>query len=120
MSRSLQLACLATLLTAPARAAEPAGAEYFEKHIRPLLADRCQKCHGAKKASGGLRLTSREAALKGGDSGPAAVPGKPDESLLIKVVGYRDKPRMPPDGKLSDGEIARLKEWVRLGAPWPA
>ena len=64
-------------------------------------------------------LTSREAAVKGGDRGPAFVPGKPAESNLIQFVEYAGKLKMPPTGKLPDGEIARLKEWVSRGAVWP-
>ena len=60
---------------------DPAAVEFFEKDIRPLLVERCQKCHGDKKTSGGLSLTSRAALLKGGENGPAVVPGKPAESL---------------------------------------
>jgi cytochrome c553 len=104
-------------------AAEPqpdAGAvEFFEKEIRPLLATRCQKCHGEKKAESGLRLTSRESLLAGGELGKTIVPGKPDESRLIEAVGYRGELNMPPDGKLSAGEIEKLRRWISLGAPWP-
>src|ERR1700733_11162864 len=83
------------------------GDDDFEKHVRPLLVKHCFKCHGPTKASGGLRLDSREAILKGGESGPAAVVGKPEESRLLKAVAYRDDLRMPPQGKLPDGDIAR-------------
>src|SRR5579859_3899316 len=68
------------------RAEEPAAIEFFEKEIRPLLVERCQPCHNAKKSSGGLKLTDQASILKGGDSGPAVVPGKADESLLIQAV----------------------------------
>jgi cytochrome c553 len=95
------------------------GLELFEKQIRPLLIAKCAECHGDKKQEGNLRLTSREAILRGGDNGKALVPEKPDESLLIKAVGYLDEPKMPPTGKLADAEIAKLKQWVSLGAPWP-
>ena len=71
-------------LAAPGRAAD----DHFEKHVRPLLVEKCQSCHGAEKAKGGLRLDSRAALLRGGDSGPAAVPGTPGESLLVKALGY--------------------------------
>ena len=91
----------------------------FEKQVRPLLAERCFSCHGAKKASGGLRLDSREAILKGGDSGPAAVTEKPDASLLIKAVEHRDDLRMPPKMKLAAPEITALRQWISAGLPWP-
>src|ERR1700732_537010 len=85
--------------------AAPAEEEFFEKEVRPLLAQHCQKCHGDNKPKAGLRLTSRPNLLKGGDSGPAAAAGKPDQSLLLKAVRYGDSPRMPPQGKLKDREI---------------
>jgi hypothetical protein len=100
-------------------AAETGGEEFFEKQVRPLLAERCLKCHGDTKPKGGLRLTSRAAVLRGGDTGPAAVAGKPDGSLLVQAVRYADTPRMPPKGKLADRDIAVLEKWVRLGLPWP-
>jgi hypothetical protein len=104
---------------ATARAEPPGGEEFFEKEVRPLLVEHCQKCHGDKKPKGGLRLTSREAILKGGDSGPAAVASKPENSLLIQAVRYSDTPQMPPKRKLSDRQIAVLTHWVQLGLPWP-
>ena len=67
----------------------------------------------------GLRLDSREAILTGGESGPAAIVGKPDESLLVDVIGYRNSVQMPPKSKLPDSEIAILTEWVRRGLTWP-
>jgi hypothetical protein len=106
-----------------AHAAEPdaAGIEFFEKEVRPLLVEKCQECHGARpKIKGGLNLMSRAALLKGGDSGPAVVAGKPEESLLIKALQYVDPPRMPPKAKLQDREIAIFTRWVKMGAPWPA
>ncbi len=90
----------------------------FENHVRPLLVEKCQSCHG-EKAKGGLRLNSREALLKGGDSGPAMEPGRPDKSLLVKAIEYTGEIRMPPKGKLSAGEIEKLKQWIARGAPWP-
>src|SRR6516165_3413879 len=93
------------LVAATARAGDPAvasgttdaaGVEFFEKDVRPLLAARCQECHGPAKVKGGLRLDSRAAALAGGRSGPAVVPGQPDESLLIDAINHGDVVRMPP------------------------
>ena len=99
-----------------------ASAEFFEKKIRPVLVDRCYSCHSATapKVKGGLRLDSLEEALKGGDTGPAFVPGNPDKSLLVEAVSYKNVDfRMPPKGRLPADQIADLTEWVRRGAPWP-
>ncbi len=107
--------------TAPAPAPDAAGLEFFEKRIRPLLAEHCYECHSAgQKTKGGLRLDTRDGWSHGGDSGPAILPGKLDESPLIKAVRYRDKDfRMPPKRKLSDEQIAAFEKWVELGAPDP-
>ena len=94
--------------------------EFFEKRVRPLLVAHCQKCHGAEEQKGGLRLDSRAAILAGGDSGPAVVPGNIDEGLLLDAVAYGDLFQMPPSGKLPAAEIEALRQWVELGAPWPA
>ena len=94
--------------------------EFFEKEIHPLLKRRCYTCHSHEtgKAKGGLVLDSRNGWKNGGGSGPAIVPGNPDESLLIKAVRY-DEFQMPPQEKLSEGEIALLEKWVAMGAPDP-
>ncbi|HEV3006317.1 MAG TPA: DUF1549 domain-containing protein, partial [Pirellulales bacterium] len=105
---------------APAAGAPTAAdVEFFEKQVRPLLAEHCHKCHGPAEQKGGLRLDSRSAALAGGDTGPAVLPGKPEESLLVDAVGYGELYQMPPTGKLPDAAIATLRRWVELGAPWP-
>lgn len=103
------------------RALSPENAVFFEQKIRPLLIERCYQCHSqGKPIKGGLKLDSRGGWQKGGDTGPAVVPGKLDESLLIKAVRYQDADlQMPPAGKLADAEIALLEEWVRRGAPDP-
>jgi hypothetical protein len=96
--------------------------EFFEKKIRPLLVERCYGCHGpeSKPPAGGLRLDSREGLRKGGESGPAIVPGDPEHSLLIEAISYRNPDfKMPPSGKLKDQQIADLTEWVKMGAPDP-
>ena len=83
--------------------------DFFEKKIRPLLAENCYKCHSSnsKKLKGGLRLDHRVGVLKGGDTGPAIVAGKPDQSLLIEAVRYNNVDlEMPPRGKLSESQIA--------------
>jgi hypothetical protein len=114
---------LSLVVSGAGRAADPAPEtiEFFEKEVRPLLVAHCQKCHGGgPKLKGGLNLTGRAAALKGGDGGPAVVPGKPDASLLVKAVRYADDDlKMPPEGKIPDAAVAKLERWVREGAPWP-
>ncbi|WP_435016403.1 PSD1 and planctomycete cytochrome C domain-containing protein [Tundrisphaera sp. TA3] len=97
---------------------DPAEAEAFERQVRPLLASRCQSCHGPEKAKGGLRLDRRDGAMKGGDTGPAIVPGKPGESPLIDAINYGEL-QMPPKSKLPAEEIAILTRWVERGAIWP-
>ncbi len=101
----------------------PAQTQFFENKIRPVLANNCYKCHSAQaeKVKAGLLLDSREATLKGGENGPAVVPGDLEKSLLIKAVRYTDPDlQMPPKGKkLSDEQIADLEAWVRMGAPDP-
>ena len=117
------LAALA--FTAPSPAADPTRAQldFFEGRIRPVLADKCYKCHSAQseKVKGGLLLDSREDLLKGGKTGPAIVPGDPEKSLLIEAVRYTNEDlQMPPKGeKLSGAQIADLTAWVKMGAPDP-
>lgn len=94
-------------------------ADLFQTSVWPVLNTRCVKCHGAEKVKGGLRLDSREAAIKGGETGPAIVPGKPAESLLIKLVHQAgDEKAMPPKEKLSEAEIKTLEKWILDGAKW--
>jgi len=100
--------------------------KFFEQKVRPLLIDNCLKCHNEKKQKANLRMETLAGFLKGGDTGPAIVPGKPAESLLVKAVSYKDEDLfMPPKDKLTgDGgkmaaeDIATLTEWVQMGAPW--
>ena len=93
--------------------------KYFETHVRPLLIEKCSKCHNDKKQNGELRVDSREGLLLGGESGPAVVVGNLAESLLLDAVNYRSF-EMPPEGKLSDEQIGHLTKWIEMGAPWPA
>ena len=95
--------------------------EFFERQVRPILVDRCYKCHSAeKKVRGGLKLDTRVGVREGGDQGPAIVPGDPDASLLIEAIRYENGDlQMPPKGKLPEAEIAALVRWVQMGAPDP-
>jgi hypothetical protein len=101
--------------------AQDAGVEFFEKKVRPVLVEHCYSCHSRQtgKERGGLLLDSRDALRRGGDNGPTIVPGKPDESLLIKAVRHSGKLKMPKQGKLTPEAIADLERWVRIGAPDP-
>src|SRR5262245_23694229 len=93
--------------------------DYFEREVRPILMDHCQKCHGAGKQENELRLDSRAALLKGGVSGPAVVPGQPDKSLVVAAVRHEGDIQMPPKRKLTEPQIAAIVHWIKLGAPWP-
>ncbi len=105
--------------TEPASELAAEAAAFFEAEIRPLLVDRCYECHGElTRAKGGLKLTSRAELLVGGATGPAAVPGKPAESLLVAAVRHQG-PKMPPKTRLSDVEIEKLVRWIDQGLPWP-
>ncbi len=96
-----------------------AAAPIFETRVRPLLAARCNGCHGPSRASGGLRLDSARGLLTGGAGGPVVVPGRPEQSRLIQAVEGRGGRRMPPDGRLSAGEISTLRQWISEGALVP-
>jgi hypothetical protein len=104
----------------PLKADDAVATAFFEKTIRPLIVEKCQSCHGEKKAKAGLRLTDGDSILKGGESGPAVVPNAPEESRLVRAVRYLDEPKMPPKQKLSASEIAALERWVASGAHWPS
>ncbi len=100
--------------------AQDAALEFFEKQVRPLLAENCYKCHGPETQKSGLRLDHISTALKGGARGPALVPGDPGKSHLVEFAGYGNVDiQMPPTGKLSAEKIATLTQWVAMGAPWP-
>ena len=108
------------VLTSPAGAADP-GIEFFEAKVRPVLVANCYECHStaAKKQKGGLHLDTRDAIRAGGDTGPAVVPGKPADSVLLKAVRQSGELKMPPKGKLSDAAAADIEKWIAMGAPDP-
>ena len=115
-----------TMATTSALATEPrsdsTGVDFFESKVRPVLAEHCYKCHSAagKSPKGGLRLDTSDGMRKGGDTGPAVVPGDLEASLLLKAVNYDDDVlKMPPKGKLPRASIATLAQWVREGAVVP-
>src|SRR5215218_1332232 len=118
----LGLAPLA-FIPAVATATEPDEAAllaFFEKKVRPVLAENCYNCHSAStNAKGGLRVDDRNGLLQGGKSGPAVVPGHPEKSLLIQAVRQEDSLKMPPKTQLSAEQIADLTQWIKDGASWP-
>ncbi len=97
------------------------GFEFFEAKVRPILALHCYECHGPASGAGKskLRVDSLPALLKGGRSGPAIVPGSPEQSLLILAVRHEGDVSMPPKKKLAEREIDALASWIKMGAPWP-
>ena len=123
MNRSRTLSvffCLTTAVLPAAEPVTPAEREFFEKSVRPVLATHCYQCHGPKKQEAELRLDSRAGMLKGGQTGPAITPGKPEDSELVLAISYDPSGyQMPPTGKLKPDEIEALTRWVKMGAPWP-
>jgi len=113
------LACTC-LANGDAPSSDAAQVEFFEAKVRPILANRCLECHGAKKQRGGLRLDSLAAMRTGGDTGPAIVANDPEQSPLIAAIRHDGDVKMPPKGRLDGAEIDVLTEWVKRGAPWPA
>ena len=94
--------------------------EFFERQIRPILVEKCSRCHGAEKQNGGLRVDSIASLLQGGESGPAVVRGSINRSLLIQAVMRSDDIAMPPDETLPQHQVDALKQWIDEGAVWPA
>jgi len=118
------LAAFVCLVSLPisSGAEDEAGIAFFESKIRPVLVSHCYECHSVEsgKARGGLKVDSRDALLKGGNSGPAVAPGKPDESLLMVALHFDDPDfEMPPDGKLPESIISDFARWIAMGAPDP-
>src|SRR3954447_771298 len=103
-------------ILAAAQTKPPASAKVkvdFERDIQPLLAEKCHSCHGAEVQQAGLRLDSRQPALRGGDYGPVIIPGNSGASKLIRrLVSGDGGLQMPPTGPLSDEEIGLLRAWI--------
>jgi hypothetical protein len=120
---SMILTMFIGVLCAHAVAAPPDSEEFFEKKIRPLLVEKCYKCHSAGALSrdnlkGGLQLDTRSGLRAGGESGPAVVPGKPTQGTLLSALRYEDH-EMPPDAPLSTEQITIIEQWIRHGAVDP-
>ncbi len=123
--RRLPILLIVLLAGTAVRGADPdrKGLDFFEAKIRPMLVTHCYECHSAgaaakKKLKGGLLLDSRDGSRNGGESGPAVVPGNPDDSLLISALNH-DSFKMPPTEKLPDELIAQFVKWIKMGAPDP-
>ena len=116
--------CVTAAAMASGSAAPPPseGAAFYAERVRPLLERRCFECHSHGGAiEGGLALDSRSGWEQGGDTGPAVLPGRPEESLLVRAVRYADAAlQMPPAGRLPADEIAILEQWISAGADAPA
>jgi cytochrome c553 len=115
---SIAVLIVGLLSQATATAAPQDIAAHFEKKVRPVLVEKCISCHGPDKQQGDLRVDSRAALLAGGSRGAGLVPGKPDESLLLRALAHDGELKMPKD-KLPAADIAAIREWVQAGAPWP-
>ena len=112
---------LVFILGIQASGPDPAGIEFFEKRVRPVLAENCFQCHGPLKQKGNLRLDQQSSVFRDAGNGALIVPGQPNESRLLVAVRYTNVDlQMPPRGKLSDSVISDLEAWIRMGAPWPA
>jgi hypothetical protein len=112
---------IALLLFAGGSGADVDPAAHFQDRVLPLFQARCMSCHGPEKQKGGLRLDSRAAVLRGGDSGPAILAGDPEKSLLIQVVRQTHAEiKMPPKEKLAADQVGLLVQWIKEGAVWPA
>jgi hypothetical protein len=115
--------CLITLIENMTGTADEGVTDFFERQVRPVLVERCYKCHSAdsEKIKGGLTLDTPEGWLKGGEHGPAIVPGAPEQSRLIEAIRYGNEDlQMPPKQKLSEAEIANITSWIKMGAPAPS
>jgi hypothetical protein len=111
--------CQLGLLLAAAGAWAGDNFELFEKKVRPLFVAKCHDCHGVKLQMGGLNLATAEGFRKGSAGGPLVDEGDPAKSRLLVALSHTGKVKMPPAGKLSDAEIAAVREWIEAGAPWP-
>ena len=110
--------CMLLPCTNP-RASATEQEDFFESRVRPLLARKCYECH-RRKAEGGLRLDSLKDMLAGGTSGPAIIPGKPEQSLLWQVIAQQHgEITMPPSAPLKQGEVNAFQKWIADGAAWP-
>jgi hypothetical protein len=125
MRRRLAIAAVAAVLSAGAIAAaagksaepeEEVEPPSFARDVMPTLGRYCESCHGMREQHGGLRLDNYDNLMRGGDSGPAVIPGDAKKSLLLAKIEHRDRPSMPPRKWLPKAAIARIRAWVAAGA----
>lgn len=96
----------------------PDPSQYFDKHVAPILIRRCLPCHNQQLNNGGIAFDDRDTLFKGGRHGPAIVPGKPQDSYLVKTLQHTGDTQMPPGLKLPGKEIKILTDWIQRGAGW--
>ena len=94
------------------------NARFFDTRVAPILTRRCVPCHNQELKNGNISFFDRDSLLKGGNRGPAIVPGKPEESVLVDALRHEGGLQMPPGPKLPAKEIAVLTEWIKRGAVW--
>jgi len=115
---AVAISLAAALWSSLAFATEPPS-EFFEKQVRPIFVEHCQDCHGPEVAESKLRVDSLAGLLAGGERGPAIVPGKPGDSLLLSAINHDDVLQMPPKRKLPPKQIQVITKWIEAGAVWP-
>src|SRR3954447_4796922 len=96
----------------------PARAQSFGTDVAPVFAQKCISCHGSGQTMAALNLASADGLSKGGQNGPALVPGNPESSRLYRRIAGLEQPAMPLGSKLSDAEIASIRQWIQNGAKW--
>src|SRR5579864_8564529 len=119
MLKSKALAWASACLVVQPAIAQQNAVNFFESDVRPVLKNNCQACHNEKTRSSGLSLASRDSVLAGGNRGAALKAGSPAESLLVQAVEQSGDLKMPPSGKLQPEQIAAIRRWIEMGAPWP-
>src|SRR5689334_21122906 len=111
------LPCGVAICAPPPTPQDSEARQIFVNQVKPLFQAKCQGCHGPTKVSG-LTLENREGLLQGGKRGPAIAPGDPAKSVLVDALEQQGSLKMPPGGKLTDKEVAAVRRWIELGAPW--
>jgi hypothetical protein len=113
----LRLLCCAAAIATAAFARERPE-RFFDARVAPILTKRCLGCHNEHLKNGEISFLDRESLLKGGRRGPAVVPGKPEQSVLVEALRHEGELQMPPGPKLPAKEIKTVTKWIRDGAVW--